>query len=89
MEFQTEKVDTFLKEVFEQSAPVIRSFPGCDSMELLRDLKEPNVFFTYSVWQKESDLEKYRQSEFFQKVWKKTKECFATKPEAWSVEVVG
>ena len=89
MEFEPGKVDTFLREVFNESAPVIRNFEGCQSMELLRDIKNENVFFTYSIWDSEDDLNRYRHSDFFKKVWSKTKACFAAKPEAWSVEVAG
>ena len=31
-------------------------------------------------------IEKYRKSELFGGVWKKTKACFCAPPEAWSVD---
>jgi heme-degrading monooxygenase HmoA len=44
------------------------------------------VFFTYSFWETEQDLENYRQSALFDEVWTFTKKLFNDKPEAWSVD---
>jgi len=43
-------------------------------------------FFTYSKWEKESDLETYRNSELFKGVWATTKPMFEAKANAWSVD---
>jgi heme-degrading monooxygenase HmoA len=60
--------------------------PGCNHLELLNDIKTSNIFFTYSYWDSENDLNNYRDSELFKEVWSKTKVLFNDKPEAWSVE---
>ena len=59
---------------------------GCTHLELLNDTNTSNIFFTYSHWQTENDLNKYRKSELFKNVWGKTKVLFAAKPEVWSVK---
>ena len=87
--FREEAVNTFLEKVFEPSKDRIRAFPGCRHMELLRNLQQPNVLFTLSIWEDEAALEAYRQSELFQNTWAKTKALFAEKAEAWSVVVIG
>jgi quinol monooxygenase YgiN len=74
--------------IFEQSKDKIRAFEGNRHLELLRDLAQPNVLFTLSIWESEAALERYRQSDLFQATWAKTKALFADKPAAWSVEVV-
>ena len=84
MTFQQDKVNEFLAE-FEAKKAQIGSFPGCQSVELLNDLANPNIFFTYSVWNSEDDLEHYRNSELFNVTWETVKKLFAAKPEAWSV----
>ena len=86
--FKEELVPNFM-EAFESTKESIRAFDGCVSMELLRDIKRPNVFFTYSHWEREEDLEKYRQSELFKGVWSTVKPLFEEKALAWSVEKVG
>ena len=43
------------------------------------------MFFTYSYWNSENDLNEYRNSELFAKVWAETKPMFAEKAQAWSV----
>lgn len=88
MTFREEAVETFLHDVFEHSKDRIRAFPGCRHMELLRNLNQPNMLFTLSIWDNEAALEAYRQSELFRTTWAKTKILFAEKAEAWSVEVI-
>ncbi len=84
MTFAPEKVNDFL-EIFNTSKLLIRNFKGCSHLELLNDINQPNIFFTYSYWQEESNLNNYRDSELFAGVWAKTKILFNAKPEAWSV----
>ena len=85
MSFDPSKVDEFLF-YFESKKHLIRNFEGCELLELYRDKHDRNIFFTYSYWQEESDLENYRNSELFKTVWTRTKQYFNAKPEAWSVE---
>lgn len=85
MRFQEDKIETFL-ENFNQVKNQIRNFEGNRLLELYQDKNDPRIFFTYSYWDFESDLEKYRQSDLFKGVWKFTKTLFSDKPEAWSVD---
>ena len=85
MTFVPEKVNDFLK-VFEESKELIRNFEGCSHLELLNDINNSNIYFTYSYWENEDALNSYRHSELFAGVWAQTKVLFATKTEAWSVE---
>jgi quinol monooxygenase YgiN len=63
----------------------IRGRSGCQSLDFLRDRSNPCIFFTYSVWSQESDLDAYRESDLFQTVWSQVKTWFDSKPEAWSL----
>lgn len=81
--FAEKHIHDFLK-VFDENAHLIRGFSGCKSMILLREKENGNVFFTYSIWDEENDLELYRKSELFGKVWGKVKPYFSARPEAWS-----
>ena len=85
MTFDPEKVNEFL-EIFNSSKHLIRAMQGCNRLELLNDINSPNIFFTYSYWNSENDLNNYRTSELFANVWSKTKVLFSVKAEAWSVE---
>jgi len=84
MHFREDSLDKF-QEIFEAARPLIQAFSGCQSVELLKDLSNPSIRFTYSLWNSESDLENYRNSELFKTTWAKTKLLFAEKPMAWSV----
>lgn len=87
MSFDPSKIEMFLVN-FEASKNLIRNFEGCEFLELYRDKENTNVFFTYSFWTKESDLENYRHSELFKEVWAETKVLFNARPEAWSVDKI-
>lgn len=87
MSFSENSINNFLN-TFESNKNKIKNFKGCQLLELYRDKKDPTVFFTYSYWDSESDLERYRQSELFKTVWSQTKPLFNAKPEAWSVDKI-
>jgi quinol monooxygenase YgiN len=83
MTFKPEKTAEFL-EIFRNSKARIRAFEGCQHVELLQDLHQPNIYSTYSLWDSEEHLNNYRDSELFGQVWPATKTLFADKPQAWS-----
>lgn len=85
MSFDRSKIEEFLAN-FETVKTEIRNFEGCNFLELYRDQNNTNIFFTYSYWDSEADLNTYRHSELFKSVWAKTKPLFNDKPEAWSVD---
>lgn len=85
MSFEADKIDLFLAN-FNENKENIRKSKGCELLELYRDKTNTNVFFTYSNWQTEQDLENYRNSALFKNVWAKTKVLFNDKPQAWSVD---
>lgn len=83
MHFRDGQVDEF-KKIFEATRPKILEF-GCHQVELFSDLTEPNTLFTISRWDSQSDLDNYRNSPLFEKVWKQTKSLFLEPAEAWSL----
>lgn len=87
MTFAPEKVEAFL-EVFHANADKIRTYPGCIQMQLLRDLHAENIYYTYSHWNSEDDLNHYRNSSLFRGIWAATKINFAEKAIASSLVVI-
>lgn len=85
--FKEDKVEDF-KNIFKENWQLIKGFEGCSHVELLQDENDPCVFFTYSLWKDAASLEKYRQSELFERVWSSVKVYFADRPSAWSVKEV-
>ncbi|MDM9632217.1 putative quinol monooxygenase [Robiginitalea aurantiaca] len=84
MTFEPENIPSF-ERLFKASEKEIRAFPGCVNVNLLQDIKDPSVFFTYSHWESEAALEAYRNSEFFKGVWGQTRTLFSERPKAWSL----
>ena len=85
LSFHQDKIPAFL-ENFELVKNQIRNFPGNRLLELYQDKTNASIFFTYSYWDSEEDLENYRKSELFTEVWDFTKKLFNDKPEALSVD---
>ncbi len=84
MTFREEVIEDF-KALFEERKSTIKGFAGCTHLELWQDNMQRNIFFTYSHWDTESDLDHYRYSAFFKDTWTRTKALFKEKPHAWSV----
>lgn len=87
MTFKEEKSDDF-QQFVGTIVKKISAFDGCHKVDILRDVNNPNVFFTYSYWDTEEYLNKYRNSETFKEIWNFTKQMFNGKPEAWSTQKV-
>lgn len=87
MTFQPGKVDQF-RQLFDARKAKIAAFPGCHQVHLWQDLQQPEVFFTYSIWEGPEALEQYRHSPLFKDTWRHTKALFAAPAEAWSVDKV-
>ena len=85
LSFHPDKIPAFLDN-FELVKNQIRNYPGNRLLELYQDKTNASIFFTYSYWESEEDLENYRKSELFTEVWDFTKKLFNDKPEAWSVD---
>jgi len=85
LSFHEENIPVFL-ENFELMKEKIRNAPGNRFLELYQDKNNQCIFFTYSYWETEQDLENYRNSELFDGIWNFTKKLFNDKPEAWSVD---
>jgi heme-degrading monooxygenase HmoA len=85
LSFQEKHVPAFLDN-FELMKEQIRNAPGNRFLELYQDKNNKSIFFTYSYWETEADLDNYRNSALFDEVWTFTKKLFNAKPEAWSVE---
>lgn len=84
MEFRPEAVAQF-EALFAERKMRIRHFEGCLHLELWREEGRPEVYFTYSHWESEAHLDRYRFSAFFKETWGLTKALFATPARAWSV----
>ncbi len=87
MTFQQDRIDDFLM-LFNEYKEAIRNQPGCTHLELWKDINQPNSYSTYSNWETEEDLNNYRHSETFGKVWPATKALFSDKTVAYSHEQV-
>jgi heme-degrading monooxygenase HmoA len=84
MEFDPSKVEDFLN-LFDNVKEKIEQQSGCNHVELCRDARLDHVYYTFSIWQTEADLENYRASKLFEETWARTKILFGGKPSAFSL----
>ena len=82
--FKKENIASF-ETIFKNNKQKIRQADGCTFLELLQCEEDKIIFLPYSHWNSATDLENYKNSEFFKSVWQKTKLLFEAKPEAWSL----
>lgn len=85
MSFHSKYIPEFL-EMFDEKKQQIKNSEGCLLLELYQDKTNPEIFFTYSHWKHESNIENYRNSILFIETWAQTKTYFNDKPQAWSVD---
>lgn len=85
--FREDSVATF-EAYFPTVSTTIRNQQGCNLLQAWHDINNPHIFFTYSLWDSEADLNAYRASEFFGIFWKTVKPWFGEKAEAWSFEKI-
>jgi quinol monooxygenase YgiN len=87
MTFRPECCEDF-RAHFEKIKPLVRGFEGCLFLELYHDCENPQVMITFSRWRSEQDLENYRHSEVFAKIWRETKPMMAEKTFAFSMDKI-
>ena len=88
MTFREDAVDEF-REIFQDVRLNIADFDGCQLLELLKDLEDKTIFFTYSLWESEEHLKAYLNSLLFRETWESTKALFAEEAEVWSLRNLG
>jgi len=65
----------------------VASQPGCNGVTFLKEQNNTGVFFTYSNWNSEEDLNTYRNTPVFGQIWPTIKVWFGAKAEAWTLDV--
>jgi len=85
LQIKASEIESF-KNLFKENQHRIVAFEGCNHAELWQDKNDNNIFFTYSLWNSEADLNAYRHSEIFKGIWTETKKKFSGKPAAWSLD---
>ena len=86
MTFKEERCADF-EAYFNEIKDQVGNQLGCHGVKLLKDISGSGIYFTYSIWDTEADLNAYRHTELFGQVWPKVKAWFADKPDAWSTTV--
>ena len=87
MTFKPEFISDFVKtesKIHER----IRNFKGCTHLNILNDVSNPGIFFSYSYWNTEAELNDYRHSNFFRNTWETVKEMFAEQAQAWTTKII-
>ena len=79
--------DKTFEEYFDTNKEKIAALDGCLLVELHKDVASSD-YFTYSLWQSESNLQAYLDSSFFIDVWPNAKKLLHQRANAWSLAKV-
>lgn len=85
MTVQMERTDEF-RSILELNSQEVRTFNGCEHLEIFCDKKDRSTIFSYSIWKTERHLNQYLRSEFFRSFWPKLTQFFAAEAQAWTVD---
>ena len=69
--------------MFDEKKSKIRATAGCQLLELYQDKNNPEIFFTYSYWNNESDLENLIEPEQWRTYTSKRRFCQKIKCSIW------
>lgn len=83
-----EEYSTTFNQVFLKYKPILLQQVGCQNVQLYQVEGQSQDFVTISQWRNKDDLERYRQSDVFRKMWSNLKPHFYQKPNAHSLIVV-
>ena len=87
MTVKKEHIDEYISFTASLKARII-AFEGCQYLDILQDIDNPRVVFSYSLWDTPEHLHAYRGSDFFKRSWARIKLWFDEKPEAWSTKML-
>ena len=87
MTFLEKELSSF-ERLFKERSGAIRDSPGCLELHLLRDVENPTVMTTFSVWTSKEALDAYRSTELFKETWSVARKKFAAPPVATSYRLV-
>lgn len=85
MTFKEGNIGDFIN-LFTRTSSKIAEMKGCKHLELMSEPSNKRVFCTYSIWDSETDLNNYRNSETFNTIWGECKTYFSERPVAFSLE---
>jgi len=85
MTFKPEHISDF-ETFFMSIKDKVAGQPGCNGVKLLKEQNNTGVFFTYSHWNSVDDLNAYRHTDTFAKIWPTVKNWFGDKAQAWTVD---
>ena len=88
LQFKQGSANEFLEDILPHQKKFTRNFKGCEHLELWRSVKDEDRIISFSIWQSEADLNRYRNSEQFRNFWYRTKALFAQKAEVESLEQI-
>lgn len=88
MELLPDQEAAFLN-IFNGVKKEIRSQPGCEGLEVLTSRSGGHLsVWTISLWENESNLDQYRDSDLFRQTWSAVKPLFAAKAKVWTLHSI-
>ena len=71
--------------IYAERNPFKNGVAGCLSVQLMKDINDPNICYTLSEWESNDALESYRASAYFKQTWPMVKSLLSKRAEAYSL----
>lgn len=85
MTVKEQYIDSFRKRVPVISNEV-RRVSGCMHNDIFRDRNNDNIFYSYTIWSSEEDIERYLKSMYYKEIWGDIWDYFKKEPMAWKID---
>ena len=78
-------INSFIKRIPIISNEV-RRVSGCIHNDIFRDKMKENIFYSYTIWNSDEDIEKYLGSQYYKDIWGDLWDYFEGTPKSWKID---
>ncbi len=61
---------------------------GCLHFDFFNERQNPNIFYSYTIWEHEKFLKQYKKTDLFKEVVQTLRELCIDEPQAWTIQNV-
>ncbi|OFX61669.1 MAG: hypothetical protein A2046_04560 [Bacteroidetes bacterium GWA2_30_7] len=74
------------KQTLKDYQPLLKKQKGCMQIDMLNDKKIKDIYYSYTIWDNEENLKKYKNSDFYKELSSKVLPLCEKEPQAWTVD---
>lgn len=74
------------KQTLKDYQKALKEQKGCMHLDMFSDKKEKDIFYSYTIWDNDTNLKKYRKSALYKELSGKILPLCDKEPKAWTVD---